>query len=206
MSKKVEIEQKYYCNDFKKLIEVINKKGFSKINEKREIDEYFTDINSEFIRNRTCLRIRITNDERMELTFKGKSKELTNNYAKIENNIDNLDFVLYDRHKICYLALAKAYECNNINDIVKLYSLIEQPDLTVYFENSVNTSMQRILSRNKPLSNREELEFLKKFKNAYEFFFDLGYYKDLVIIDANKSIEKVEEQVIEKVYKKVKRR
>ena len=66
--------------------------------------------------------------------------------------------------------------------------------------------MQRILSRNKPLSNREELEFLKKFKNAYEFFFDLGYYKDLVIIDANKSIEKVEEQVIEKVYKKVKRR
>ena len=88
MSKKVEIEQKYYCNDFKKLIEVINKKGFRKINEKREIDEYFTDINSEFIRNRTCLRIRITNDERMELTFKGKSKELTNKYAKIENNID----------------------------------------------------------------------------------------------------------------------
>lgn len=37
-------------------------------------------------------------------------------------------------------------------------------------------------------------------------FFDLGYYKDLVIIDANKSIEKVEEQEIEKVYKKVKRR
>ena len=92
MSKKVEIEQKYYCSDFKKLIEVINKKGFSKINEKREIDEYFTDINSEFIRNRTCLRIRITNDERMELTFKGKSKELTNNYAKIENRAKAVEF------------------------------------------------------------------------------------------------------------------
>ena len=141
-----------------------------------------------------------------ELLSLGTAYDFIRVNMEAEKNIDNLDFVLYDRHKICYLALAKAYECENINDIVKLYSLIEQPDLTVYFENSVNTSMQRILSRNKPLSNREELEFLKKFKNAYEFFFDLGYYKDLVIIDANKSIEKVEEHVIEKVYKKVKRR
>ena len=104
------------------------------------------------------------------------------------------------------MALAKAYECKNIDDIVKLYSLIEQPDLTVYFENSVNTSMQRILSRNKPLSNREELGFLKKFKDAYEFFIDLGYYNELVVIDANQSIENVEKQMIEKVYKKIKRR
>ena len=122
-----------------------------------------------------------------------------------EKNIGDLDFVLYDRHKLCYLALAKAFECNNLDDIVKLYTLIEQPDLTVYFENSVYTSMQRILSRNIPLSNREELEFLKKFKDAYEFFIDLGYYRELVVIEANQSIENVEKQMIEKIYKKIKK-
>lgn len=143
MSKKVEIEQKYYCSDFKKLIEVINKKGFSKINEKREIDEYFTDINSEFIRNRTCLRIRITNDERMELTFKGKSKELTNNYAKIENNIDieisNYDSIvgllyslgyfsysIVDKKRITYTKKEEDLEYNiMVDELEKIGSFIE---------------------------------------------------------------------------------
>ncbi len=143
MSKKVEIEQKYYCNDFKKLIEVINKKGFSKINEKREIDEYFTDINSEFIRNRTCLRIRITNDERMELTFKGKSKEITNNYAKIENNIeieisnyDSIVGLLYslgyfsysivDKKRITYTKKEEDLEYNiMVDELEKIGSFIE---------------------------------------------------------------------------------
>lgn len=146
------------------------------------------------------------NLKKEELLSLGTAYDFIRMNIETEKNIGNLDFALYDRHKICYLALAKAYECKNIDDIVKLYSLIEQPDLTVYFENSVNTSMQRILSRNKPLSNREKLEFLKKFKDAYEFFIDLGYYNELVVIDANQSIENVEKQMIEKVYKKIKRR
>ena len=40
-----------------------------------DIDEYFTDINGEYIQNRTCLRIRKTNNKSMELTFKGKSRK-----------------------------------------------------------------------------------------------------------------------------------
>lgn len=95
MSKKIEIEQKFYCNNHDKLLQIIQNNGLCKCSERFESDEYFTDIDSIYIKNRTCLRIRNVNNEYLELTFKGKSKELTNNYAKIENNI-NLEISNYD--------------------------------------------------------------------------------------------------------------
>lgn len=95
MSKRIEIEQKFYCNNHDKLLQIIQKNGLCKCSERFESDEYFTDIDSIYIKNRTCLRIRNVNNEYLELTFKGKSKELTNNYAKIENNI-NLEISNYD--------------------------------------------------------------------------------------------------------------
>ena len=51
--------------------------NFKKIedNDINDVDEYFTDINSEYIKNRTCLRIRKTNNKQMEITFKGKSRK-----------------------------------------------------------------------------------------------------------------------------------
>lgn len=82
MSKKIEIEQKFYCNNHDKLLQIIQNNGLCKCSERFENDEYFTDIDSIYIKNRTCLRIRNVNNEYLELTFKGKSKELTNNYAK----------------------------------------------------------------------------------------------------------------------------
>lgn len=87
MKIKVETEQKYYCFNPEKLIEKINELGFNELNKKSESDEYFTDINSEYIANRTCLRIRKTNNSKMEITFKGKSSSLLGKYCKLENNI-----------------------------------------------------------------------------------------------------------------------
>ena len=95
MSKRIEIEQKFYCNNHDKLLKIIQNNGLCKCSERFESDEYFTDIDSVYIKNRTCLRIRNVNNEYLELTFKGKSKELTNNYAKIENSI-NLELSNYD--------------------------------------------------------------------------------------------------------------
>ena len=89
---KVETEEKYYCINSKKLIDKIKELKFEELETKTEIDEYFTDIDSEFIANRTCLRIRKTNDKKMELTFKGKSSSLLGCYCKLENNITaNID-------------------------------------------------------------------------------------------------------------------
>lgn len=95
MSKRVEIEQKFYCTNNKKLTNLITENGLVKSSEKYESDEYFTDINSVYIKNRTCLRIRNVDNKYLELTFKGKSKDFSNNYAKVENNI-NLSLADYD--------------------------------------------------------------------------------------------------------------
>lgn len=87
MGKMIEIEQKYYCNNYDELITLLKKQGLIISNTLEEVDEYFTDINSDFIKNRTCLRLRKSNNKCLELTFKGKSKELSNNYAKYENSL-----------------------------------------------------------------------------------------------------------------------
>lgn len=87
MTIKVETEEKYYCLNLKRMIEIVKSLNFNEIKSKTESDEYFTDIDSKFIENRTCLRIRKTNDSNMEITYKGKSNSLLGQYCKLENNI-----------------------------------------------------------------------------------------------------------------------
>lgn len=151
MSKNIKIEQKYYCGNHDKLLKIIDKLNLKKISEEEEIDEYFTDINSKFIKNRTCLRIRLSN-KYLELTFKGKSKKLTNNYAKIENNIkmnlsnyDNLvdllcslgyySYTVVNKNRITYTKKVEQYEYNvmidkieNLGDFVEFELLYYKND------------------------------------------------------------------------------
>lgn len=90
MASVIEIEEKYFLNqlDENKFNEIILKEKFKELKTIIEEDEYFTDIDSKYIENRTCLRIRRTNDSEMELTFKGKSSRLNSFYAKKESNIN----------------------------------------------------------------------------------------------------------------------
>lgn len=85
MSKRLEIEQKYFFKDINTFYNLLSENNLEK-NENsniHDIDEYFTDINSEYIQNRTCLRIRKTNNKSMELTFKGKSRKFFSFLCKI---------------------------------------------------------------------------------------------------------------------------
>jgi len=92
MKIKVETEKKYYCIEPELLQKKAIELGFKEISKKFESDEYFTDLEFEFIRNRTCLRIRKNENINMEITFKGKSTSLLNSYCKLENNIKaNID-------------------------------------------------------------------------------------------------------------------
>ncbi|MDD3341565.1 MAG: class IV adenylate cyclase [Bacilli bacterium] len=127
MAKRVEIEKKFYCENIKKLEQVVMDTGFKLVETSHETDEYFTDIDSIFIKNRTCLRIRKTNEERMELTFKGKSKELTNLYAKTENNI-SLDIKEY-KDTIGFLSTLGYYSYAIVNKKRLTYSHTDN-DLT----------------------------------------------------------------------------
>ena len=92
---KIETEVKYYCLEPERLVKLAEKLKFKKVKEIEESDEYFTDIDSNFIKNRTCLRIRKKNKEKMEITYKGKSDSLMGKFCKLENNI-NIDISEYE--------------------------------------------------------------------------------------------------------------
>ena len=53
MKIKVETEKKYYCMKPDELIKLAKNLGFVEVKKTKEIDEYFTDINTEYIKNRT---------------------------------------------------------------------------------------------------------------------------------------------------------
>ena len=189
MSKRVEIEQKFYCSNQNELLKLIDKNKLQIKCEKSEIDEYFTDINRTFIKNRTCLRIRKTNNEFLELTFKGKSKELTNNYAKIENNIelnisnyDSIVGLLYslgyfsysvvDKKRITYTKKVEDFEYNVMIDFIENLGSFVEFELLYYGNDKPIEYLQEKLS-----------DFVEKF-NCLHFETANLPYRDFV---ANKT-------------------
>lgn len=163
MSKRVEIEQKFYCTNNKKLTNLITENGLVKSSEKYESDEYFTDINSVYIKNRTCLRIRNVDNKYLELTFKGKSKDFSNNYAKVENNI-NLSITDYDsivgllyslgyfsysivnKKRITYSKRVDDYEYNVMVDEIKDIGNFVEFELLYYKEDKDIEFLQKKLN------------------------------------------------------------
>lgn len=87
MKIKVETEKKYYSMEPELLLKKAEELNFKQIKKVYETDEYFTDIESQYIKNRTCLRIRKQDNGNMEITYKGKSNLLSGQYCKLENNI-----------------------------------------------------------------------------------------------------------------------
>ncbi len=185
MSKKIEIEQKYYCTNHDELFSLIKKNGFNKKSECYECDEYFTDIDSVYIKNRTCLRIRNVDNKYLELTFKGKSKQLTSNYAKIENNIkldisdyDSVVSLLFslgyfsysivDKKRITYTKQDGDYEYNimidtikNIGDFVEFELLYYKNELDIDFlQNKLNQFVKQFESLNFVSANLPYRDFV----------------------------------------------
>lgn len=118
-----EIEKKFFCDSSDDLIYKVLENHMKLVDISYEIDQYFTDIESEYIKSRTCLRIRRTNSEKMEITYKGSSKEFTNLYAKCETNID-LDIKNYEG-VVELLANLGFYSYVIFNKTRKTYSIIK---------------------------------------------------------------------------------
>lgn len=83
----IELEKGFVLNDNHLIKEEAIEKGFKLAHEVEETDTYFTDIDKEFVRTRTCLRIRRIDSNYMELTYKAKSSQDTERYGKKEVNI-----------------------------------------------------------------------------------------------------------------------
>ena len=83
----IELEKGFVLNDNHLIKEEAIKKGFKLAHEVEETDTYYTDKEKEFVRTRTCLRIRRIDSNYMELTYKAKSSQDTERYGKKEVNI-----------------------------------------------------------------------------------------------------------------------
>lgn len=169
MKIKVETEQKYYCFNPEKLIEKINELGFNELNKKSESDEYFTDINSEYIANRTCLRIRKTNNSKMEITFKGKSSSLLGKYCKLENNI-SADIGEYENFVNLFTSLGFYSYCEVIKERLTFEKYDDKYKYSIMIDSLPNIGgfvEFEILSEQEN-STKDELNIaLKKFVNAF---------------------------------------
>ncbi len=93
----VEVEEKFFLQNPGILEERLKKDGYALSDDSYETDEYFTDSEGQFVRDRTCLRLR-TRGSRGEITFKGKSKIFASHFAKVERNIQ-IDPEKADDHK-----------------------------------------------------------------------------------------------------------
>lgn len=100
----LEVEEKFYLKDIEVLKNKIKNTSFVKFDKiDHEIDTYFSDIDGEFIKNRTCLRFREKEDD-MEITYKGKSVSFGNSYAKVEKNI-KIDSIQKDNFEELFKSL-----------------------------------------------------------------------------------------------------
>ena len=83
----IELEKGFVLTDTYSIKEKAQKEGFRLAKEVEETDTYFTDKDENFVRTRTCLRIRRVGSQYMELTYKAKSSQDTERYGKKEINI-----------------------------------------------------------------------------------------------------------------------
>ena len=110
----IELEKGFVLNDNHLIKEEAIEKGFKLAHEVEETDTYFTDKDKEFVRTRTCLRIRRIDSNYMELTYKAKSSQDTERYGKKEVNIqikptdyEDLVSVLFRLRYIKYVEFTK---------------------------------------------------------------------------------------------------
>ena len=136
MSSRIELEKSYYVDDEKILLENINKNGFEKVEDSVEEDTYFSDKEETFIKDRVCLRTRLTNESNLELTFKAASSEITELFGKREVNLslnkeDYEDtifmlvalgfkkYVSFKKHRITYSKVIRGLEHNIMLDEIE---------------------------------------------------------------------------------------
>ena len=88
MASIIEMEESFVIeDDFKNILEKIEKEKFKFVDENVEEDTYYTDPEETFVRDRICLRTRKTNEEGLELTYKPKTDNRTEQYGKKESNV-----------------------------------------------------------------------------------------------------------------------
>ena len=81
-----------------------------------------------------------------DLILEGRSGvEIIKYYLKLQGRESSkYDYILHDRHMLCFLAYAHAYGIKNIETIKSLLNIIKNPDLTLYFDIPPEIAVKRI--------------------------------------------------------------
>lgn len=88
MASRIELEASYHLGEnYEDILEKIKEQNFKLVEDSVEEDTCFTDKNLEFVKSRTCLRTRKTNEDFLELTYKPKTDNSTEKYGKKEVNL-----------------------------------------------------------------------------------------------------------------------
>ncbi|MCL2327201.1 MAG: HAD-IA family hydrolase [Bacteroidetes bacterium] len=185
IDKKIEIEQKFFCEDSSDLLAMLNDMDFSLKSKGKEIDEYFTDINSVYIKDRTCLRIRSLDNNKTELTFKGKSKNFSSFYAKTESNLNfgttdskEISSMLSSLGYVSYVVVNKNRTTySKVEDITTLNVMID------HIEQIGNFVEFELICNDNKKSKEELLKILLNFVDKFKSLnFEKAYlpYRDFV--------------------------
>lgn len=122
----------------------------------------------------------------------------------METNFKEYDYVLCDRHRLCYQASALTFGAQNMEQLEYLYRLPQkEPDLAFYFDISSDTALKRI-------DHRAKREFKEKSKfetreifiptiNNYKMLINQKIYSNCVIIDAEQEQAEVTRMIMKKI-------
>lgn len=159
MANIIEMEESFVIkDDFKNILEKIKEENFEFVDENVEEDTYFTDPEEVFVRDRICLRTRKTNEDNLELTYKPKTDNRTEQYGKKECNVsidvkdyDDIRFILKELNYLEYVSFKKhrVTYTKKINGIVHniMLDTIEGVGKYVELEMIVHTKEQQENSR-----------------------------------------------------------
>ena len=137
MANIIEMEESFIIkDDFKSILKKIKEEDFKFVDENVEEDTYFTDPEEVFIKDRICLRTRKTNEDSLELTYKPKTDNRTEQYGKKECNVsidvkdyediryilkelNYLEYVSFKKHRATYTKTIGGIEHNIMLDTIE---------------------------------------------------------------------------------------
>lgn len=134
----------------------------------------------------------------LDLALKGYSglKIISYYYGLQHKDAFNYDYILCDRHLLCYLAYAYAYNVPRLDIVRNLLFMVDDPDLTFYFDVPVSVAMNRISKR--PFRDRNEnVNTLTKAKQGYEY--TMGIFNNVYQINGMLSVDEEFEKEVDKI-------
>ena len=117
-------------------------------------------------------------------------------YNLQHKEVYDYDYILCDRHLLCYLAYAYAYNIPHLDIVRQLLFMVDDPDLTLYFDVPVDVALDRVSKRSFRDKN-ENVKTLTQAKEGYEHV--MGLFDNVYKINNTLSVLDSFEMVKEKI-------